>query len=179
MRALAPLLAVALLAGCAAGTLPAKTAEYSGGYWRFCQKHTANCPKTDLRAVKWSPALVDGIKTAAASVRASVSWVEEPTGQDVWQCSGEGDCEDHAICTRALLRAQGLPASAMRIGVAKMYTGTGHAFLGVYTTKGWYVVHWGYAVPLDKARIEAVYLEGGDYTPGYGYQFVRPHLMGD
>ncbi|MBP1848732.1 transglutaminase-like cysteine peptidase [Rhizobium halophytocola] len=58
-------------------------------------------------------------------------------GGDVWQVNvTSGDCEEFALAKRQRLIALGWPSSALRIAVARTYSGEGHAVLVVKTSAG-------------------------------------------
>ncbi|SDO93300.1 Predicted transglutaminase-like cysteine proteinase [Aureimonas jatrophae] len=102
---------------------------------RFCVTNPDDCRRYPEAEVNWSGAdraLVTRINTG---INRSIT-PRNDIGDD-WEADvAAGDCEDFALTKRRALIASGIPASALRIAVARTAAGEGHAVLVIRTTSG-------------------------------------------
>ena len=123
------------------------TADPPPGYVGFCMRFQDQCddarsgPATVvLTPARWRDILyVNWIFNRAIRPMADL---EHYGRQEYWTIprDGYGDCEDYALAKRASLIHGGFPAAALRIAVARLPNGEGHAVLTVITDQGDYVL---------------------------------------
>lgn len=88
-----------------------------------------------------SPDKMSQLKNINSSVNRSIKYKPDDDDNDVWNINvTEGDCDDYALTKRHKLLAAGWPSGALRIAVARIPSGIGHAVLVVTTDKGDYVL---------------------------------------
>lgn len=106
---------------------------------RFCRDNESDCKATGGAS---SVELTPKKRAELSSVNIAVNKAIRPVNDDarlgdVWEAEvGAGDCEDYALTKKRHLIAQGWPAAALRIAVAKTPSGEGHAVLVVKTSEG-------------------------------------------
>lgn len=109
------------------------------GFQLFCLQQPAHCRGGGSTEVR----LTDAVWQKIVGVNSSVNRSIRPRGErgDVWSLNvREGDCEDYVLAKRAALISSGIPASALRIAIARTRQGVGHAVLVVRTTQGDFVL---------------------------------------
>jgi predicted transglutaminase-like cysteine proteinase len=106
---------------------------------RYCVESPADCRPGGERTLAWSKDNRLLVATINRQVNARIRPVND--SGDVWSADvAAGDCEDFALTKRRALIAAGLPASALRMAVAKTASGEGQAVLLVKTDKGDFVL---------------------------------------
>jgi predicted transglutaminase-like cysteine proteinase len=108
------------------------------GWLNYCMRDLARCQQASAATrVPATPETLALLARVQRDVNAQVRPREEPSGQDLWRVAPvEGDCEDFALTKQQLLRAAGLPASAVRLAVVRTLAGEEHAVLTVETSAG-------------------------------------------
>lgn len=103
----------------------------------YCETWPAECvtsPETEIRADARTLALVAAVNVG---VNRAIEPQPEPPGRDVWRIGvSRGDCDDYAVTKRHRLIGHGLPASALRLAVARTPWGERHLVLVVRTDRG-------------------------------------------
>lgn len=105
------------------------------GYQLFCLTNPRHCRGGGASEVAYTDKLGVLLQQVNASVNSSI----EPRSdrKDVWSIGvSQGDCEEYALAKRAELIRLGVPASAVRIAMAKTRGGEGHAVVVVRTDMG-------------------------------------------
>lgn len=107
-------------------------------YTRFCVLNPQDCVRAPVQTVEHDR-VWNIVTTVNLSVNRSMRAVNE--SRERWSVGGPtGDCEDFALTKRRELIRRGVPASALRIAVARTYAGEGHAVLVVGTSAGDFVL---------------------------------------
>ena len=128
--------ALFLIALMSAVILPAGATQMMAprGYYPFCMANAQHCVDDLDRTVVWG-SVARLVRTVNRQVNRSMRWEYDPA--DVWKlCGPTGDCEDYALCKRAMLIREGVPAGALRLAYAYLPDGTGHVVLFVVTERG-------------------------------------------
>jgi len=105
------------------------------GYQLFCLTNPRHCRGGGASEVRYT----DQLGTLLNTVNARVNRVIRPRAErkDVWSVGvSQGDCEEYALAKRLELIRGGVPASAVRIAMAKTGSGEGHAVAVVRTNAG-------------------------------------------
>lgn len=105
------------------------------GYQLFCLTNPRHCRGGGASEVGYT----DQLGTLLHQVNASVNGAIQPRSdrKDVWSIGvSQGDCEEYALAKRVELIRLGVPASAVRIAMAKTRSGEGHAVVVVRTDAG-------------------------------------------
>lgn len=106
---------------------------------RYCVSNPNACRPSGTGSVDWS----NDTKSLVVAVNQRVNRSIRPVNdkQDEWRSGVKaGDCEDFALTKRESLLKAGIPASALRIAVARTAEGEGHAVLIVKTSEGDFVL---------------------------------------
>lgn len=104
-------------------------------YVQFCTRNKRHCKMGGASHIAATPAKMAMLTRVNNQVNRSIRPQEDPG--DVWRVHvSAGDCEDYVLTKRARLLGKGVPASAMRIALARTRGGVGHAVLVVSTSKG-------------------------------------------
>lgn len=105
------------------------------GHQLFCLTNPQHCRGGGANEIKYSEAVGEMLVRVNASVNRSIQ--PQNDRKDVWSIGvSRGDCEEYALAKRAELIRLGLPASAVRIAMAKTRRGEGHAVVVVRTDVG-------------------------------------------
>ncbi|WP_193335488.1 transglutaminase-like cysteine peptidase [Devosia beringensis] len=105
------------------------------GYQLFCLTNPRHCRGGGASEVNYTDRLGEMLQR----VNSTINGVIRPRNEakDVWSIGvSQGDCEEYALAKRAELVRLGLPASAVRIAMAKTRSGQGHAVVVVRTNAG-------------------------------------------
>lgn len=105
------------------------------GYQLFCLTNPRYCRGGGASEVVYT----DQLGTLLQNVNVSVNRAISPRAdrKDVWSVGvSQGDCEEYALAKRLELIRGGVPASAVRIAMAKTRSGEGHAVVVVRTNAG-------------------------------------------
>jgi predicted transglutaminase-like cysteine proteinase len=104
-------------------------------YIKFCQRQPSECRGGVEATVAWD--LHARMRLARINRRVNRLMRPQRDTADVWSPGvAAGDCEDFALTKRQLLIHAGFPASALKMAVARVRGGEGHAVLVVRTSRG-------------------------------------------
>ncbi|WP_353646645.1 transglutaminase-like cysteine peptidase [Mesorhizobium sp. WSM2239] len=105
-------------------------------YQLFCLKSPRECRGGGKASVHLTPQLLSKLDLVNRSVNRAIR-PRNDFQADTWSLSpASGDCEDYALTKRQRLLKLGVPASALRLAVARTGRGEGHAVLVVRTSSG-------------------------------------------
>ena len=105
------------------------------GFQIFCLQNASHCRGGGAAELKLTQGALDVLKSVNRQVNGTIS--PRSDRNDTWSIGlRSGDCEDYVLAKRAALINAGIPASALRIGLAKTRSGEGHAVLVVRTNEG-------------------------------------------
>ncbi len=105
---------------------------------RFCVANADDCAASDGdETIATTPDQVDTLKSINIAVNRAIKPQYDTVSQDRWQADViAGDCEDYALTKRRRLIHAGFSPAALRIAVARTWSGEGHAVLVVRTDRG-------------------------------------------
>jgi predicted transglutaminase-like cysteine proteinase len=108
----------------------------------FCTANAADCDvQGSGKKVSLSPDKMSQLKNINSSINRAIKYTSDQDDNDAWEINvTQGDCEDYALTKRHRLLAAGWPSGALRIAVARLPNGIGHAVLVVTTDQGDYVL---------------------------------------
>lgn len=105
------------------------------GYQIFCLSNPRHCRGGGASEVRYTEQLGALLQRVNSGVNNSIAPRNDT--KDVWSIGvSQGDCEEYALAKRAELIRGGVPASAVRIAMAKTRGGEGHAVVVVRTDVG-------------------------------------------
>ena len=174
-------LTISLLTACGAYARSAPTAPYA--FHDYCKVNVEDCtinynePEAFVMTEEiWT--LINKINVKVNKQILDVSDMDKHGKNDVWEIPADniGDCEDHVLAKRMLLKQAGLPHRAMRITVVLDTTGQGHAVLMIRTDEGDYILdnlvdH----IAKVEDRKEYAFIKRED---GNGYWIWMKHFLG-
>ncbi|MEA3535464.1 transglutaminase-like cysteine peptidase [Rhizobium sp. CC-YZS058] len=105
---------------------------------RFCVANADDCTASDGEdTIVMSPERVAQLKSINGAVNRAITPQYDQVSLDRWQADvTAGDCEDYALTKRRRLIGAGFAPAALRIAVARTWSGEGHAVLVVRTDRG-------------------------------------------
>ncbi len=105
------------------------------GYQLFCLSNPPQCRGGGASEIGYTDSLGALLHRVNARVNRSIQPLSDR--KDIWSIGvTQGDCEEYALAKRAELVRLGVPASAVRIAVAKTRAGESHAVVVVRTDAG-------------------------------------------
>lgn len=126
------------------------------GWADLCRQQPAQCaPATGEPVVSLGERSYAALLTSFQAVKAAIRPATEPSGQNEWRIEPRsGDCEDMALTLRARLEAQGWPAAALRLALARTERGESHVALLLETLRGTVVLDSRFDRPLAWVDLE-------------------------
>lgn len=105
---------------------------------RFCVANANDCTASDGEdTIVMTPERVAQLKSINGAVNRAITPQYDQVSLDRWQADvTAGDCEDYALTKRRRLISAGFAPAALRIAVARTWSGEGHAVLVVRTDRG-------------------------------------------
>lgn len=108
-------------------------------YIRFCHNNPEDCRGGVEATIAWDAEAKIRVWGLNRQVNRQIR--PQHDRADVWSAGvAAGDCEDFALTKRQMLVRAGFPASALRMAVARVKGGEGHAVLVVRTSQGDFVL---------------------------------------
>jgi predicted transglutaminase-like cysteine proteinase len=105
------------------------------GYQVFCLSNPPHCRGGGASEVRQTEQLIGLLQSVNSRVNNAIS--PQSDRKDIWSIGvSQGDCEEYALAKRLELIRHGVPASAVRIAMAKSGSGEGHAVVVVRTNAG-------------------------------------------
>lgn len=126
------------------------------GWADLCRLQPAQCaPATGEAVVTLADGSYAALLTSFRAVKAAIRPAAEPPGRNEWRIEPlSGDCEDMALTLRARLEAQGWPAAALRLVLARTEVGESHVALLLETLRGTLVLDSRFDRPLPWVDLE-------------------------
>ena len=117
---------------------PTRPGLAPGAFVRFCVANAQDCQASAGEdTIATTAKDLDLLKSINTEINHSIEPRYDQVSHDRWQADvASGDCEDYALTKRRRLIQAGFAPAALRIAVARTWSGEGHAVLVVRTDRG-------------------------------------------
>jgi predicted transglutaminase-like cysteine proteinase len=136
----------------------------------FCEAWPAECATSPEREIRADARTLALLAAPNLAVNRTIAPQPDAPGTDVWRLGvAAGDCDDYAVAKRRRLIDHGLPASALRLAVARTDRGERHLVLAVRTDRGDLVLDnlTDAVLPVDRAALAFEMIQRPDKARGW------------
>lgn len=136
----------------------------------FCRTWPAECATSAEREIRAEGRALARLAAVNLAVNRAIAPRPDAPGTDVWRLGvAAGDCDDYALEKRHRLVALGLPASALRLAVARTPAGERHLVLVARTDRGDLVLDnlTDAILPVDRAALVFEMIQQPDKPRGW------------